>query len=141
MMVVLDTNVLSEALKPSPDRGVLRWLSEQDPDVVFTTAITQAEILYGVEMLPAGKRRNRLYAAVERLFAEEFAGRILPFDVESALVYPKIVAGRERRGRPISQFDAVIASVCRSRTASIATRNTSDFEDCELAIINPWDAE
>jgi toxin FitB len=140
-MIVLDTNVLSEALKPSPDGSVLRWLAAQDADLVFTTAINQAEILYGVEMLPAGKRRTRLYGAVEQLFADEFAGRVLPFDVESALIYPKIVAGRERRGRPISQFDAVIASVCLSRSATIATRNTSDFEDCGLAIINPWDAE
>ena len=108
---------------------------------VRAAAINQAEMLYGVEMLSAGKRRKRLYATVAQLFANEFAGRILPFDVESALAYPRIVAGRERRGRPISQFDALIASVCVSRSATIATRNTSDFEDCGLAIINPWDAE
>jgi len=137
-MTVLDTNVLSEALKPSPDEVVLRWLAEQNRDAVFTTAITQAEILYGVEMLPPGKRRSRLHAAVERMFTDEFPGRILPFDAESALLYPKIVAGRTHLGRPISQFDAVIASVCRSREATIATRNASDFEDCGLAIINPW---
>lgn len=137
-MIVLDTNVLSEALKPSPHETVLRWLAEQNRDAVFTTAITQAEILYGVEMLPAGKRRSRLHSAVERMFTDEFHGRILPFDAESALVYPKIVAGRTQMGRPISQFDAVIASVCRSREATIATRNVSDFEDCGLAVINPW---
>jgi len=137
-MTVLDTNVLSEALKPSPGEVVLRWLAEQNRHAVFTTAITQAEILYGVEMLPPGKRRSRLHAAVERMFTDEFPGRILPFDAESALLYPKIVAGRTHLGRPISQFDAVIASVCRSREATIATRNASDFEDCGLAIINPW---
>jgi predicted nucleic acid-binding protein len=137
-MIVLDTNILSEALKPSPEEAVLRWLSEQDRDVVFTTAVTQAEILYGIEMLPPGKRRSRLHAAVEQLFKDEFHGRILPFDAGSALVYPKIVAGRMRVGRPISQFDAVIASVCRSRDAMIATRNASDFEGCGLAIVNPW---
>jgi toxin FitB len=75
-MIVLDTNILSEALKPSPEEAVLHWLAEQNREVVFTTAITQAEILYGVEMLPAGKRRNRLHAAVERLFADEFPERI-----------------------------------------------------------------
>jgi predicted nucleic acid-binding protein len=137
-MIVLDTNVLSEALRPSPEETVLRWLAEQNRNVVFTTAITQAEILYGIEMLPPGKRRSRLHAAVERLFTDEFHGRVLPFDAESALVYPKIVADRAHMGRPISQFDAIIASVCRSRDAMIATRNASDFEDCGLAIINPW---
>jgi predicted nucleic acid-binding protein len=137
-MIVLDTNVISEALRPSPEEAVLRWLAKQDRALVFTTAITQAEILYGVEVLPAGKRRNRLHAAVERLFAYEFHGHILPFDVESALVYPKLVSDRERLGRPISQFDAVIASVCRSRNAAIATRNIGDFEHCGLDIIDPW---
>lgn len=140
-MIVLDTNVLSEVLRPLPDERVLRWLEKQDRDLVFTTAVTQAEILYGVEMLPAGKRRSRLHAAVERLFADEFHGRILSFDVESALVYPKMVNARERLGRPISQFDAVIASICRSRNASIATRNVGDFERCELDVINPWNVD
>ena len=133
-MVVLDTNVLSEALRPSPEEAVLRWLAEQKREVVFTTAITQAEILYDIQMLPAGKRRSRLHAAVERLFADEFPERILPFDSESALVYPKIVAHRAHLRRPISQF----ASVCQSRNATIATRNASDFEDCGLTIIDPW---
>lgn len=137
-MIVLDTNVLSEALKPSPEEAVLRWLAEQNREAVFTTAITQAEILYGVELLPSGKRRNRLHAAVERLFVDEFPERVLPFDFDSALVYPKIVARRARLGRPISQFDALIAAVCQSRNAMIATRNTSDFEDCGLTIVNPW---
>lgn len=137
-MIVLDTNVLSEALRPSPEKGVLRWLAEQNREAIFITAITQAEILYGVEMLPAGKRRNGLHATVERLFVDEFAERILPFDSESARVYPKIVAKRAHLGRPISQFDALIASVCRSRNATIAARNVGDFEDCGLSIINPW---
>jgi predicted nucleic acid-binding protein len=137
-MIVLDTNVLSEALKPLPEEAVLKWLAKQDRDLIFTTAITQAEILYGLEVLPPGKRRSRLQAAVERLFADEFYGRVLPFDVESALIYPKIVGLREQIGRPISQFDAIIASVCRSRRAALATRNTGDFEHCGLKMINPW---
>ena len=139
-MIVLDTNVLSEVLKPSPDATVLRWLALQYRESVFTTTITQAEILYGVEILPSGKRRTRLHAAVERLFALEFPDRILPFDVEAACVYPRIVSERDKIGPPISQFDAVIASVCRSRQAAIATRNVPDFEHCGLTIINPWNA-
>lgn len=137
-MIVLDTNVLSEALRPAPEPAVLRWLARQQRDLVCTTAITQAEILYGIEILPAGSRRTRLRAAVERLFGDEFNGRILPFDAEAAAAYPKIVAARDSKGRPISQFDAVIASVCVARNAAIATRNTNDFEHCGLAIINPW---
>jgi len=108
--------------KPSPDKTVLRWLAGQNRAAVFTTAITQAEILYGIEMLPSGKRRSRLHTAIERLFADEFPERILPFDRECALVYPKIVGRRVLLGRPISQFDALIASVCPSRDAAIATR-------------------
>jgi toxin FitB len=137
-MIVLDTNVLSEALRPSPEEAVLRWLARQNRDLVFTTTITQAEILYGIETAPPGKRRTRLHAAVEQLFSEEFHERILSFDVKAAQAYPSIVAGREAIGRPISQFDAIIASVCQSRNAAIATRNVSDFENCGVAIINPW---
>ena len=137
-MLVLDTTVPSEALKPVPSEAVLQWLAQQSRDVVFTTAITQAEILYGVEMLPSGKRRNRLYAAIKRLFVDEFDGRVLPFDSDSALVYPEIVARRAHLGRPLSHFDALVASICQSRNATIATRNTNDFENCGLTIVNPW---
>lgn len=93
-MIVLDTNVLSEALRPSPSETVLRFLAAQDRGSVFATAITQAEVLLGVEVLPADKRRTRLHTAVENLFAEEFRGRILPFDEDSGRVFPKIVAVR-----------------------------------------------
>ncbi len=137
-MIVLDTNVLSEALRPSPAVAVLRWLAAQDPVAVFTTTITQAEVLHGVEALPAGKRRSRLSFAIENLFADEFRGRILPFDEDSARVFPKVVAHREALRRPISQFDAMIASICRSRGAAVATRNVSDFEHCGVPIIDPW---
>jgi len=137
-MIVLDTNVLSEALKPSPSERVLRWLAGQELLTVFTTTITLAEVLYGIERLPAGKRRMRLSAAIEKVFAEEFQGRTLPFDEESARVFPKIVAGREAMGRPISQSDAMIAAIARSRRAAVATRNTNDFEHCGVRAIDPW---
>lgn len=140
-MIILDTNVLSEALKPSPSEGVLRWIGEQEPLSVFTTTITQAEVLYGIETLPVGKRRVRLLAAVEKVLAGAFHGRILPFDEEAARVFPKIVAGRDALGRPISQLDALIAAIARSRGAVLATRNTRDFDHCGLRIINPWTAE
>ncbi len=137
-MIVLDTNVLSEAFKPSPSPAVLRWLAAQEPLDVFLTAVAHAEMLYGVEALPAGKRRARLADLAGKVLAEEFSGRILPFDEDAARVYPKIVAGRDRIGRPISPFDAMIASIVRSRSASLATRNTGDFEHCGIRVVDPW---
>ena len=138
-MTVLDTNVLSEALKPAPSGQVLRWLAAQTPSAVFTTTITMAEVLYGVEALPAGKRRTRLLAAVENMFAEQFEGRILPFDEQAARLFASIVAVRNAAGRPISQMDAMIAAIARSNRAALSTRNTADFEDCKIQLINPWD--
>ena|SRR5437762_1045171 len=137
-MIVLDTNALSEALKPSPSQSVLRWLAAQEPSAVFITTITQAEILYGIEVLPAGKRRMLLSAVIEKLFSEDFQGRILSFDEDSARVFAKIVTSREAAGRPISQFDAMIAAIARSRGAAVATRNTDDFQHCGIRVINPW---
>ena len=139
-MIILDTNVLSEALKPLPSGIALRWLAAQEPLTVFTTTITQAEVLYGVEALPPGKRRMRLQAAVEKIFAEEFEGRILPFDEQAARAFAKIVAARDAADHPISQFDAMIAAIARSCRASVATRNAGDFENCGIQVINPWTA-
>jgi len=137
-MIVLDTNVLSEALKPSPSGMVLRWLAAQESSAVFISTITQAEVLYGIEVLPAGKRKMRLAAVIEKLFSEEFQGRILSFDEDSARVLSKIVTGRETAGRPISQFDAMIAAIARSRGAAVATRHINHFEHCGIRVINPW---
>lgn len=137
-MIVLDTNVLSEALKPTPAAAVLRWLAAQAPPAVFTTTITLAEILYGIETLPVGKRRVQLLTAVESMFAEQFDGRILPFDEEAARLFAGIAASRSAAGRPISQPDAMIAAIARSHHAAVATRNTTDFERCGINLIDPW---
>jgi predicted nucleic acid-binding protein len=137
-VIVLDTNVLSEALKPLPSSVVLRWLAAQEPGMVFTTAITTAEILYGIELLPAGRRRAQLSAAVEKIFAEDFRGRILPFDDEAARAFAKIMAGRDATGRPISEFDAMIAAIAQSYGAAVATRDTRDFDRYGIQILNPW---
>jgi predicted nucleic acid-binding protein len=137
-VIVLDTNVLSEALKPLPSPIVLRWLAAQEPSSAFTTTITQAEVLYGVETLPRGKRQMRLLAAVEKMFAEEFGGRILPFDEEAARAFARIAIARDAAGRPISQFDAMIAAIARSHRAAVATRNSADFQHCGIDVINPW---
>ena len=137
-MILLDTNVLSELMKPAPESAVVRWLAEQPVLALFTTAITQAEILYGIELLPKGKRRAALISAVEVMFEDDFAGRVLPFDSEAARIFPRIAAARRVTGKPVRQFDAQIAAIARSRGAAIATRNTDDFEDCGIVIVNPW---
>jgi predicted nucleic acid-binding protein len=137
-VIILDTNTLSETLKPAPSNILLRWLASQDTVSIYTTAISQAEMLYGVETLPPGKRRQHLAQVVEEIFAEDFAGRVLPFDQESAREFAKIVASRKAAGRPISQFDAMIAAIARSQSAAVATRNTGDFEHCGIRLMNPW---
>ena len=138
-MIVLDTNVLSEVVRLSPSPRVVRWLVEQGPASVFTTSITQAEMLYGLETLPAGKRRSVLQVALEKIFGE-FHGRIVPFDEDAARAFAKIVAARDALGRPISQFDGMIAAIAHSRHAALATRNAADFQDCGLRIVDPWAA-
>jgi len=139
-VIVLDTNVLSEEIRHSPSPKVLRWFEEQDPVSVFSTAVTQAEMLYGLESLPLGRRRSTLQQAIEKMFEEEFLGRILPFDEDAARSFAKIVAARDALGRPISQFDAMIGAIAKSRHAALATRNVADFQGCCLRIIDPWAA-
>ena len=137
-MIVLDTNVISELLRPKPDGTVEGWLADQPPASVFTTAITEAEILYGVRLLPDGKRKQELLAAIGPIFVEDFAGRVLPFDGDGADAYATLAVARRQLGRPINQFDAQIAAIAVSRAAAIATRNVSDFADLGVAVINPW---
>jgi toxin FitB len=139
-MVILDTNIISEALAPKPNASVMAWLGTLPAASAFTTAITKAEILRGLRNLPEGKRRRDLEAAIQPIFAIEFDGRVLPFDSEAADAFADIAAHRRKVGRPISQSDAQIAAIARSRGASIATRNANDFSDTGLTIIDPWRA-
>lgn len=130
--------MISELLLPQPAPCVIDWLAEQRTSIIFTTAVTEAEILYGLRLLPDGRRRRDLETAILPIFSEDFAGRV-PFDREAADVYGTIGTERRRSGRPISQFDAQIAAITLSRGAALATRNVADFEGLELGIINPWD--
>lgn len=139
-MIVLDTNVLSETLRPNPDAAVMTWLAARPAASLFTTTLTRGEILYGVRMLPKGRRRDRLHDAIMTIFAETFAGRILAFDSPSADAYADIAAARKQSGKPIGQFDAMIAAVTRSRGAVLATRNTKDFTGCGIELVDPWTA-
>jgi len=139
-MIVLDTNVLSELMRPAPSEAVLRWVAGKPGDALFTTTVTQAEILFGLALLPEGRRRSDLLEAAEQMFSEDFAGRVLPFDAAAAIAFAHIAAGRRRMGRPTGAFDAQIAAIAGSCGASLATRNVADFLDCGLSIINPWDS-
>jgi predicted nucleic acid-binding protein len=138
-MIVLDTNVLSEILRPVPEPCVVEWLSEQPRASVFTTTITRGEILYGIRVLPAGKRRDGLWNAAMQIFDVDLDGQVLAFDSAAADDYAEISATRRAAGRPISQFDAQIAGITLSRGAQLATRNVRDFEACGFEVINPWD--
>jgi predicted nucleic acid-binding protein len=137
-VIVLDTNVISEALRPLPSPKVLAWLRSEPIAAVFTTAISEAELLYGVALLPDGGRRRALEAAIMQVLATQFSGRILPFDSTAAREFADIAAARRRSGRPIGEADARIAAIARSRGASLATRNVGDFAECGLALVDPW---
>lgn len=137
-MLILDTNVISEVMQSTPSPRVMEWWSQYRAAELFTSTITLAEILYGIELLPKGKRHDRLLSEAEAMFAQDFSGRILPFDEDAARAFPEIAAGRRSQGRPIAEFDAQIAAIARSRNAALATRNTADFEGCGLRLINPW---
>ena len=137
-MIIVDTNVLSELMKREPAPTVEQWLTAQPPASLFTTSVTEAEVLYGVALLPAGERRDALQEAVAAMFEEDFDDRVLPFDGAAAYDYAIIASHRRQAGKPISQFDAQIAAIARSRGAVVATRNVSDFEDCGVDVHNPW---
>jgi predicted nucleic acid-binding protein len=137
-MILLDTNILSELMRPVPEADVERWLTDQPAASVFISAITEAELRYGIALLPNGKRRSTLTIALQDMLAEDFSGRILPFDSPAAVAFAEIAADRQQAGRPISQADAQIAAIARSRGATLATRNVADFQGCGLEVINPW---
>lgn len=125
-------------MRPAPSAVVLRWLANQPASGLFTTTITQAEILYGLELLPKGKRRLALQSAARSMFEEDFANRILPFDSDAARIFPELAVSRRALGRPIAQWDAQIAAIARSHGSVLATRNTADFAHCGIAVLNPW---
>jgi predicted nucleic acid-binding protein len=137
-VIVLDTNVLSELARTRPDERVVAWLDSLAEAEVATTAITAAELRYGVARLPTGHRKDELAEAVRVTLDEDFADRALSFDAAAAEEYASVVAARERIGRPVSVQDAQIAAICRVLSATLATRNTSDFEDTGIGLLDPW---
>jgi predicted nucleic acid-binding protein len=137
-MIILDTNVLSELMRPKPSPRVAGWVAKQPARELFTTSITQSEIFYGIELLNKGKRREELLAAAEAMFAEDLAGRIFGFESDAARVFSKIAAHRRALGRPIRHADAQIAAIAQVQGTKLATRNVADFEDCGLDVVDPW---
>jgi toxin FitB len=138
VIVILDTNVVSELLRPTPAAQVEAWLAGQDGASVYFTAVGEAELRHGLAILPAGKRREGLTRAVEGILENEFRDRVLAFDRAAARAYAGIAAERRAAGRPISQFDCQIAAIARANDATVATRNTADFTGCGIAVIDPW---
>ena len=137
-MIILDTNVLSELSRQDPSGQVLSWVDSQPADETATTAVTVGELLYGVARLPEGRRKAALAEAVHGMLDDDLRGRVEPFDAAAAAHYAAIVSDREKIGRPISMADAQIASICRKLQATLATRNTRDFEDTGIDVIDPW---
>ncbi len=137
-MIVLDTNVISELTRQVPEPRVLSWLDSLPAGEVGTTAVTAAELLYGVARMPAGRRKTELAAAVGGLLGNDFRDRVLPFDEHCASRYADIACARETLGRPIGVADAQIAAICRTAEATLATRNTDDFSGTGIELINPW---
>jgi len=138
-VIVLDTNVVSELMRPAPHAAVLAWVDAQVADDLFLTSMTVAEVLFGVARLPSGTRRERLTQQLGRLVDEVFADRVLAFDTSAAVAYGRIAAARERAGMPIGAADAVIAATTASAGgASLATRNVGDFAGVGLTVVNPW---
>lgn len=137
-MIVLDTNVLSELMRPEPEAAVLQWMAAQT-DALYVTALSYAEILLGIDLLPKGKRRQRLGEQATAMFTEDFAGRILSFDLATAPAYAAIAGKRQQAGQRLSPIDGMIAAVAHVHGASIATRD-GDFAGCGVPLINPWHA-
>jgi predicted nucleic acid-binding protein len=137
-MTILDTNVISEMVKPAPSAIVDSWTANQPKEELFTTSITEAELLVGIELMPKGKRRDSLEKSVSEILYGVLAKRVLPFDTSAARLYAGIVASRQRSGRRMEPPDAQIAAVALSRGCALATRNTGDFAGSGVKLINPW---
>ena len=139
-MIIVDTNVISELMLPLPNPVVEGWAFLQQKSELFTTAVSEAEVRYGVARLPAGARREELHRAADRIFRGLMRDRILPFDSEAAQLYAAVMAERQRAGHKMSNPDCQIAAIAASHGATLATRNAPDFRDCGVRVINPWQA-
>jgi toxin FitB len=139
-MIILDTNVVSEPLKPAPAQAVLDWLDRQAPETLYVTVVSLAELLAGIEALPAGRRRLELEQAVTRQIKPLFEGRILSFDTKAAEAFGQVRAGAQAVGNTIGFADGAIAAMAAAQGFALATRNVRDFRGVTVEVINPWDS-
>ena len=139
-MFVIDTNVASELMRSAPAPMVAAWIAERDAEELFLTAVSEAELLYGVANMPAGGRRTMLEDSMTRWLDLGFVERILPFDSAAARACAEIAADRRRAGRPVGEADCQIAAISRSRGAVLVTRNVRDFEGTGVDVVDPWSA-
>jgi len=137
-MYLLDTNIISELMDPPGASAVLSWADSVDLWDQFTTALSQAEVLYGLAIMPKGRKRTDRITWADQMFAEDFRGRILPFDQHAASHYADLLSSRRSLGRRLDTIDAQIAAVARANGMAVVTRNTKDFEDCGIDLIDPW---
>ncbi|MBA3594129.1 MAG: type II toxin-antitoxin system VapC family toxin [Pseudomonadota bacterium] len=137
-MIILDTNVVSEPLKPAPDAALLDWLNAQAPQTLYLTSVSLAELLSGIAAMPAGRRRDALKLALTAQVLPLFDGRILPFDTLAAQAFADVNTRASANGNPISFADCAIAAIASTHGFMLATRNTRDFRETGIEIFNPW---
>ena len=137
-MLVFDTNVLSELMRPAPNTAITSWVAEQTTSTLYLTAVSEAELRYGLAIMPPGRRRDGLAQGLERMLRTGFANRILPFDSSAAYTYAEIAAARRALGRLMPEADCQIAAIARSRDMAVVTRNVRDFADTGIGVIDPW---
>ena len=138
-MIVLDTNVVSGLMLPVQEAAAASWMAERIPSSLYLTAVTEAELRYGLAIMPVGRRRDGLASALERMFRTGFAKRVLPFDSDAARAYADIASARRAAGRPASLADCQIAAIAQSRGMAVATRNVRDFSGMGIEVIDPWE--
>ena len=137
-MILLNTNVVSEPLRPAPDARVIEWIDAQPVETIFLSAITVAELRAGVALLPAGKRRSGLQQSLEKRVLPLFAGRVLPFDLACTKAYAELMAKARAAGFAIATADGYIAAIAAATGFTVATRDTGPFEAADVAVVTPW---
>ena len=137
-MILLDTNVISEAMRPSPEPAIMAWLNSLNPSELWTCTIVIAEIYSGLDLMPAGKRQLQLFERAEVMFERFFGPRILTLDLPAARAYGTVLKVRRAKGAPIDEMDALLAATAHAHCATLATRNAAHFRDCGIQVLNPW---
>jgi len=137
-MIVLDANVLSAMMRPTPDKQVVAWLDKHARTSMWITSVTIFEIQFGLRILPVGKRRSLLTKTFEAVLTDDIGGRVAPFDTSAAECCAELMAARHKKGRPVELRDTMIAGIVLACHATLATRNVLHFEDLSIPVVNPW---